>query len=169
MPRIAIISSGDLDGFFGLFVDNLVQLLLIVSLCGLCGISPDSPLLVQYILPGAAISIILGNLFYAFQAYRLARKEKRSDVTALPYGINTPSLLVYIFLVMLPAYQQVAGGWTGHRGRSPSGLAGRTDGLSGEWADRVVRRLRRWLDQAAHATSSTAVHLGGDCHRASSR
>ena len=24
----------DLDGFFGLFVDNLVQLLLIVALCG---------------------------------------------------------------------------------------------------------------------------------------
>ncbi len=28
----------DLDGFFALMIDNLVQLLLIVALCGLCGI-----------------------------------------------------------------------------------------------------------------------------------
>ncbi|MBW3541294.1 MAG: NCS2 family permease, partial [Planctomycetes bacterium] len=94
----------DLDGFFGLFVDNLVQLLLIVQLCALCGIAADSPLLLHAILPGAAVSILLGNLFYAWQAHRLARRTGRSDVTALPYGINTPSLLVFIFFVMQPAY-----------------------------------------------------------------
>ncbi len=94
----------DLDGFFGLFIDNLVQLLLIVSMCGLCGIGADSPLLLEAILPGAALSILLGNLFYAWQARRLARREDRQDVTALPYGINTPSLLVYIFFVMKPAF-----------------------------------------------------------------
>ena len=37
----------DLDGFFGLFVDNLVQLLLIVQLCGLCGIPAGSELIWQ--------------------------------------------------------------------------------------------------------------------------
>ena len=98
--------QGDLDGFFGLFVDNLVQLLLIVQLTGLCGIGPGDELLVHYILPGAALSILLGNLFYAWQARRLARLEQRADVTALPYGINTPSLLVYIFFVMLPVYSR---------------------------------------------------------------
>lgn len=98
----------DLDGFFGLFIDNLVQLLLIVALCGaMCGMTGDSEfLLSRHILPGAAISILLGNLFYAWQARRLARKEGRDDVTALPYGINTPSLLVYIFFVMAPAFRQ---------------------------------------------------------------
>jgi AGZA family xanthine/uracil permease-like MFS transporter len=96
----------DLDGFFGLFIDNLVQLLLIVNLSGLAGIGADSPLLLDAILPGAAVSILLGNIFYAWQAHRLAARENRSDVTALPYGINTPSLLVYIFFVMQPAYQQ---------------------------------------------------------------
>jgi AGZA family xanthine/uracil permease-like MFS transporter len=106
MARYPVFAPKDLDGFFGLFVDNLVQLLLIVALCGLCGMRPDSPLLLNSILPGAALSILVGNLFYAVQAHWLARKEGRSDVTALPYGINTPSLLVYIFLVMLPAYNQ---------------------------------------------------------------
>ena len=98
----------DLDGFFGLFVDNLVQLLLIVALCGeLCGMTGDNAyLLYGRILPGAVISILFGNLFYASQAHKLARREGRSDVTALPYGINTPSLLVYVFFVIAPVYRE---------------------------------------------------------------
>ncbi|QDU00069.1 NCS2 family permease [Gimesia aquarii] len=96
----------DLDGFFALMIDNLVQLLLIVALCSLCGISADSDLLLRYILPGAALSILFGNVFYAWQAHQLAKKENRSDVCALPYGLNTPSILVYIFFVMIPVYQR---------------------------------------------------------------
>ncbi len=102
--KYPLFTSRDLDGFFGLFVDNLVQLLLIVSLCSLCGIGADSALLTKAILPGAAISILLGNMFYAWQAHRLAKREERDDVTALPYGINTVSLLVFIFFVMKPVY-----------------------------------------------------------------
>ncbi len=109
---------GDLDGFFGLFVDNLVQILLIVSLCSLCGIGADSPLLVAYILPGAGLSILIGNVFYALQARRLAVKTGRSDVCAQPYGINTPSLLVYIFFVMIPASTTAA-----NRGATPDEAA----------------------------------------------
>ena len=97
----------DLDGFFGLFVDNLIQLLLILTLCSaLCGMTGDSAyLLFKHILPGAAVSILIGNLFYAWQARQLAIKEGRNDVTALPYGINTPSLLIYIFFVMAPVFR----------------------------------------------------------------
>lgn len=98
----------DLDGFFGLFIDNLIQLLLILQLCAdQCGMTGDNRgLLYERILPGAAISIILGNLFYAWQARRLAFRTGRDDVTALPYGINTPSLLIYIYFVMGPVYRQ---------------------------------------------------------------
>ena len=98
--------KGDLDGFFGLFIDNLVQLLLIVALCNICGIGADSPLLLEAIFPGVAVSLLLGNVFYAWQARRLAKRTNRTDVTALPYGINTPSLLVYIFFVMAPAFSK---------------------------------------------------------------
>src|SRR5262249_30231535 len=98
----------DLDGFFGLFVDNLVQLLLIVQLCtAFCGMSgSDATYIYHRILPGAAVSIVFGNLFYAWQAHRVARREGRDDVTALPYGINTPSLLIFVFFVMAPVYQR---------------------------------------------------------------
>lgn len=103
-----IFVARDLDGFFGLFVDNLVQMLLIIGLCGgLCGMNgEDARFIYQYILPGAAVSILIGNLFYAVQALLLARREGRDDVTALPYGINTPSLLVFVFFVMVPVFQE---------------------------------------------------------------
>lgn len=92
---------GDIDGFFGLALDNLVQLLLINSLCKFVLGFPDE-LLYGRILPGAAVSLLVGNIFYARQAMALARATGRSDVCALPYGINTVSLLSYVFLVMLP-------------------------------------------------------------------
>ncbi len=54
-------------------------------------------------LPGAAVSILVGNLAYAYQAKQLAERTGRTDVCALPYGINTVSLFAHVFLVMLPA------------------------------------------------------------------
>src|SRR5262249_30119094 len=93
---------GDIDGFFGLALDNLVQLLLIDTLCRfVLGFPPE--LVYGRVLPGAAISILVGNLYYAFQAKRLAERTGRRDVCALPYGINTVSLIAHVFLVMLPA------------------------------------------------------------------
>ena len=93
---------GDIDGFFGLALDNLVQLLVLSELCRTVLGFPDA-LIYGRILPGAAISILVGNLFYAWQAMRLARSTGRTDVCALPYGINTVSLFAHVFLVMLPA------------------------------------------------------------------
>ncbi len=93
---------GDVDGFFGLALDNLVQLLLIDSLCrGVLGFPPE--LVYGRILPAAALSLIIGNLYYSWQAMRLARASGRTDVCALPFGINTVSLFAHVFLVMLPA------------------------------------------------------------------
>ena len=93
---------GDVDGFFGLALDNLVQLLVIDALCRHVLGFPGE-LVRGVILPGAAVSVLAGNLFYAWQARRLAARTGRSDVTALPYGINTVSLFAHVFLVMLPA------------------------------------------------------------------
>ena len=94
---------GDIDGFFGLFVDNLLQLMLIAVLCGnVCGMPPE--LVYGRILPGAALSILFGNVFYAWQARKLAIRTGRTDVTALPYGINTVSLIAFVFLIIAPIY-----------------------------------------------------------------
>jgi len=112
-----LIVAGDIDGFFGIAIDNLIQLLLILGLCtGVLGF--DGELVLGTILPGAALSIVVGNLFYAWQAQRLSARAGRSDVTALPYGINTVSLFAYVFLVMLPAKQEAMA-----RGLEPAAAA----------------------------------------------
>ena len=91
----------DIDGFFGLALDNLVQILVIVSLCqGVLQFPPD--LVYGRILPGLALSLVVGNLYYSWLAYQEGKRQQRDDLTALPYGINTVSLFAYIFLVMLP-------------------------------------------------------------------
>ena len=94
-------TSGDLDGFFGLALDNLIQYLLILGL-GMAVLGFPVNLIVGRMLPGAALSLLVGNLFYAWQAQKLSAATGRQDVTALPYGINTPSMFAYVFLVMLP-------------------------------------------------------------------
>ena len=67
---------GDVDGFFGLAIDNLVQLLVIVALCrGVLGFSDT--LIFGAILPGVAVSLVVGNVFYAWQAKELSRRTAR--------------------------------------------------------------------------------------------
>jgi len=93
---------GDLDGFIGLALDNLVLLLLISALCRFV-LGFDDALVLGTVLPGAAVSLLAGNLFYAWQARRLAAREGRNDVCALPFGLNTITVFSFVFLVMLPA------------------------------------------------------------------
>jgi AGZA family xanthine/uracil permease-like MFS transporter len=99
---VKLFVRGDLDGFLGIGLDNVVQLLIAV---GLCQAVLGFPLALIYhsILPAIALSYLVGNLFYAWQAHRLARKEGRTDACALPYGLNTPTMIAFAFLVMLPA------------------------------------------------------------------
>ena len=134
---------GDLDGFFGLALDNLVQLLVIDALCRfVLGFEPE--LVYGRVLPGAAMSILAGNLFYSWQAMRLARETGRDDVCALPYGINTPSVFAYVFLVMLPV--KIATGsseaaWqAGLVACLGSGLIELTGAFGADWLRRNVPR-----------------------------
>lgn len=96
--------KGDIDGFIGLFIDNLVNLMLITGLC--LSIGMPRALVFGRILPGAALSVLAGNLFYSWQARKLAMKENRTDVTALPYGINTVSLFAFFGFIIIPVYIQ---------------------------------------------------------------
>ena len=96
--------SGDWDGFFGLFFSGFPDLLLIAGLAPLCGFPAE--MVTRRIMPAVAFSIFGGNLFYAWQAHRLSQRTGRADVTAIPFGVNTPTIFAYVFLIMLPAYQR---------------------------------------------------------------
>ena len=93
---------GDIDGFLGLGLDNVVQLIIVVGLCqGPLGFPPG--MIYGVLLPGIAFSMLVGNALYAREALRLAKRTGREDVCAIPYGINTPTMVAYVLLVMLPA------------------------------------------------------------------
>jgi AGZA family xanthine/uracil permease-like MFS transporter len=134
---------GDLDGFFGLFIDNLLQLMLIGILSRfVCGFPPG--IVTQAVLPGAAVSILIGNLFYGWQARTAALRSGRRDITALPFGINTPSLVAYVFLIMGPVYRET-GNWhlawqAGLFATLLSGIMEGAGAFAGEWIRRHTPR-----------------------------
>jgi len=101
-------TSGDVDGFFGLFFSGFPDLLLIVGLAPVCGFPTE--FVTHRILPGVAFSVLAGNIFYAWQARRLSIRTGRSDVTAIPFGVNTPTIFAYVFLVMGPVYERTHSG-----------------------------------------------------------
>lgn len=155
-------TRGDIDGFFGLALDNLVQLLLIDGLCRtVIGMPPE--LLYARVLPGAAMSLLVGNLFYAWQAHRIAAAEGRHDVCALPYGINTVSLFGHVFLVMLPAKlaAQAAGAPDPVRVAWQAGLvACLASGLIELVGAVVAERIRRATPRAALLSTLAGIALG---------
>ena len=103
VPRLWV--PGDLNGFFGLFTNILLNVIVLTGLCiGLVQLPVD--LVYARILPALGIALALGNLFYAWLAYQLAKKEGRTDVTAMPYGPSVPHMFIVVFLVMLPVYLQ---------------------------------------------------------------
>lgn len=153
---------GDIDGFFGLALDNLVQLLLIDTLCrNVLGFS--DALLYGRVLPGVAISLLFGNVFYAWQAKRVAQLEGRTDVCALPYGINTVSLFAHVFLVMLPAKlaAESAGVADPNEVAWRAGLVATLGSGLIEFAGAfVAEHLRRWTPRAALLSTLAGIALG---------
>lgn len=96
-------TRGDLNAFFGLGFNILVNVLTLTGLMiGVIKVPAGDVL--GTVLPALGVALILGNLYYTFLARRLAKRENRSDVTALPYGPSVPHMFIVVFVVMLPVY-----------------------------------------------------------------
>ncbi|TYT73698.1 NCS2 family permease [Desulfobotulus mexicanus] len=91
----------DLDGFFALFQNNLANFVIIA----ITMLAMGYPAAIVYgkVIPGVAMAVLFGNLYYAHMAKKLAEKEGRTDVTALSYGVSTPVMFIYLFGVLKPA------------------------------------------------------------------
>jgi len=94
-------SKGDVDGLLGIFVDNLSVFLVLISL-NLFVVGMPAEIVFGRMLPGAAVGLLFGNIYYAYLAKRLAKKENRDDVTALPSGVSIVFVLVYTMGILLP-------------------------------------------------------------------
>jgi AGZA family xanthine/uracil permease-like MFS transporter len=53
-------------------------------------------------VPGTALGVLVGDLVYTWLAVRLMQKTGRDDVTAMPFGIDTPTLFAMVFGVLGP-------------------------------------------------------------------
>ena len=98
-PRLWV--PGDWNAFFGLGTNVLLNVLVLSGLA-LFVVGLPNETVFGRILPALAIALPLGNLFYAYLAYRLARQTGRDNVTAMPYGPSVPHYFFVTFVIMLP-------------------------------------------------------------------
>jgi AGZA family xanthine/uracil permease-like MFS transporter len=94
-------TPGDWNAFFGFGTNILVNMLTLTALLRFVLKMPDS-LVFGRILPAAGLMMCLSTAYYAWLAYRLAKKTGRSDVCALPSGISVPHMFIVVFVIMLP-------------------------------------------------------------------
>ena len=95
--------AGDANAFFALMFDNVANLVILTAI--LVGAFHFPREIVLYrMVPGTAVGVLVGDLIYAGMARRLARRTGRKDVTAMPLGINAPSVFGMSFAVLGPAY-----------------------------------------------------------------
>jgi AGZA family xanthine/uracil permease-like MFS transporter len=98
-PKIWV--PGDWNAFFGFGTNILVNLLTLTALLRFVLKMPDD-LVFGRILPAVGLMMFLSTGYYAFLAYRLAKKTGRTDVCALPSGISVPHMFIVTFVVMMP-------------------------------------------------------------------
>lgn len=95
--------KGDVDGFMALWLDNLVVAIVMVKLSLGFPLFLDPHIFYSRVMPASAVGLLIGNLYYAWQAHRLARRQNRHDVCALPFGLSIILLVTFVFLVLYPA------------------------------------------------------------------
>lgn len=142
------ILPGDINGLLALSVDNLsVMALLAGILIGGFGVPADTVL--GRMIPGTAFGVLIGDLLYTALAVRLARRSGRSDVTAMPFGLDTPSTIGMAVLVLGPAFvrfrasgldAEAAGLETWHLGMAATMVMGLVK-LPLSFAGRSLRRI----------------------------
>jgi AGZA family xanthine/uracil permease-like MFS transporter len=101
MRRPQLWTPGDWNALFGFGTNILVNLLVLTGLLRFVLKMPDE-LVFGRIIPAAGLMMALSTLYYAWLAWRLAKRTGRSDVCALPSGISVPHMFVVVFVIMLP-------------------------------------------------------------------
>jgi adenine/guanine/hypoxanthine permease len=95
-------------------------------------------------LPGTALGVLAGDLAYTVMAVRLMRRTGREDVTAMPFGIDTPTMFAMAFGVLGPvkvATNDPVMAWkVGMAVTLAIGVAKVALSFAGDWARRVVPR-----------------------------
>lgn len=96
-------APGDISAFFVLALDNLSNLVLLATIL-VGGFQFPVDVFLTKMVPGTALGVCVGDLAYTWMARRLARRTGRSDVTAMPLGLDTPSTVGVAVAVLGPTW-----------------------------------------------------------------
>lgn len=129
--------KGDIDASFGLFFDGFSKIFTATGIM-LFVFGMPVQIVIGKILPAIGVITFLGNLWYFYEAYHLANKEKRHNVTAQPFGIGGPVTMSWIFLIMGPVYWQTGDAMLAFRVGLAAGFIGGIIELIGAF-------IGRWL------------------------
>ncbi|MHC5544910.1 permease, partial [Singulisphaera rosea] len=84
-------------------LDNLGDMILMAGLL-VHAFGLPSEFVLTRMIPGTAVGVMVGDLIFSLMGIRLARRTGRSDVTAMPLGLDTPSTFGTVFLIIGPAF-----------------------------------------------------------------
>ena len=133
--------KGDLDASIGIFFDGFSKILSATGIMLLVfGMPAD--IVLGKIVPGVGLAIFAGNLWYFYEAWALARQERRQDVTAQLFGIGASQLTGWLYLIMGPVYWQTGDAELAFQvGLAASLIGGMIEvlgGFIGRWIVKVV-------------------------------
>lgn len=96
---------GDLNAFFALFVDNVVNLVMLSAILVYQFKMPQDFIL-THMIPGTALGVMVGDLAYTWLACRGGRR-----MTAMPLGLDTPSTIGMTIVVIGPVFLETGDPW----------------------------------------------------------
>ena len=94
---------GEITAFLALFLDNLGVLVFLSSIL-IFTFNYPADIILTRMIPGTAVGVFFGDLIYTWLAIRLAKRTGRTDITAMPLGLDTPSTIGLAYAVLGPAY-----------------------------------------------------------------
>ncbi len=89
---------GDLNAFFALFVDNVVNLVMLTAIL-VYQFGMPQEFILTHMIPGTALGVMFGDLAYTWLACRGGRR-----LTAMPLGLDTPSTIGMTVAVIGPVF-----------------------------------------------------------------
>ncbi|MEM9412774.1 MAG: permease, partial [Planctomycetota bacterium] len=84
-------------------LDNIAGLVLAVGMLA-SGFGFPVDFALRYMVPGTAIGVFVGDLLFFWLAFRYAKHSGKTDVTAMPLGLDTPSTIGMALFVIGPAF-----------------------------------------------------------------
>jgi len=101
-PKLPLFQSGDVGGLVYFFVGNIINYVIVIY--ALQHIGWPNELIFGRVIPGMSIGLMLGGFYYAYMGWKLYKKTGRTDLTALPSGLSTPAMFVYLYGIIYPLH-----------------------------------------------------------------